>query len=87
MGVNQLSINQAQQLCSVLGLLHVMWKREVARNPLSKPVILSHTSSHSSGSRCTTSLQKLIFLLFSFINFHTDTCRHTERQKVVINIL
>jgi len=75
---NQLSINQALPLCSAVILLHVMRRRGIARNPLLKTVILSNTSSYLSGFKCTTFLQKLVFLLFSFINFQTDTCRHTE---------
>lgn len=54
------------------------------KDPLLKPVILS---SHLPDFKCNTFLQKLVFLLFSFINFQADTCRHTECQKVVINIL
>lgn len=47
-----------------------MWWLEggFARNPLLKPVILSNTSSHLPDFKCNIFLQKLVFLLFSFIN-------------------
>lgn len=70
---NQLSINQALRLCSVVGLLHVMRRMRVARNLLLKTVIPSNTRSHLSGFKCTTFLQKLVFILFSFISFQTAT--------------
>lgn len=73
-----------RQFTSVLPLACCTWWQEVgfAINPLLKPVILSNASSHSPDFKCNKFLQKLVFILFSSINFQAGTCRHTECQKV-----